>query len=137
MDLSGAAHGSMHDFGLFKYRGLPPALEELLFLMGRVIVWADSAYEALGKLYPNWQARVQEKARRNHPLNEQQKWNNTARSKVRILIEHVIRRLKIFRCCSERTRKVSQNRHSRYWNMVAGLWNQRQAQRLEITDVFD
>lgn len=127
----------MHDFGLFKLRGLSPGLEELLFFMGKVIVWADSAYEALVKLYPNWQSRIQEKARRNHPLTEKQKLDNTVKSKVRILIEHVIRRLKVFRCCSERTRKVSKDRHSRYWNIVAGLWNQHQAQRLGITAIFN
>lgn len=105
--------------------------------MGKVIVWADSAYEAILKLYPNWQARVQQKARRNHPLSEQQKLDNAAKSKVRILIEYVIRRLKVFRCCAERTRKISQDRHTRYWNIVAGLWNQRQAQSLGITAIFN
>lgn len=88
LDLSSATNGLVHDFGLFKRRALPPALQELLFMMGKVIIGADSAYEAIGKLYPSWQARVQQKARRNHPLSEKQKLDNTVKSKVRILIEH-------------------------------------------------
>lgn len=80
---------------------------------------------------------MQEKAQRNHPLTEQQKLNNTCKSKVRILIEQVIRCLKVFRCCAERTRKLSAATHSRYWNIVAGLWNQRQAQTLGITAIFN
>lgn len=106
-------------------------------LMGKVICWADSAYEALGKLYPGWQAKVQEKAHRNHPLSEAQKLDNTVKSKIRILIEHVIRAIKIFRCCSERVRKLKAEKHSRYRTIVAGLWNQKRAEALGITAIFN
>ena len=69
-------NSTTHDFSLFKLRGLSPVLSDLLFLMGKVMVWADSAYEALVKHYPNWQEKVQEKARRNHPLTDTQKRRN-------------------------------------------------------------
>lgn len=127
----------MHDFRLFKERGLPPALHSLCVLMGRVIVWADSAYEAIPKYYPRWDCRIQEKAKRNHPLTELQKLTNTCKTKVRILIEHVIRRIKVFRCCADRGRKLTAPIQTRYWNIVAGLWNQRQTQTLGITVIFN
>lgn len=136
LDLSSAYSGSVHDFKIFKERGLPRAVRKLLRRMGTVIVWADSAYEAIPTYYPTWTCRITEKAKRNHPLTEHQKLNNTCKTKVRILIEHVIRRLKVFRCCSERGRKLSGTTQTRYWNIVAGLWNQRQAQTLGITGIL-
>jgi len=105
--------------------------------MGKVIIWADSAYEAIPTYYPDWDCRIHEKAKRNHPLTESQRLNNTCKTRVRILIEHVIRRIKIFRCCKDTGRKLSPTRQTQYWHIVAGLWNQRQAQTLGITGILN
>jgi len=137
MDVSSAISGSVHDFRIFKDRGVPRPVRKLLRLMGHVRVWADSAYEALPKYEPVWDCRINEKAKRNHPLTEHQKLSNTGKTKVRILIEHVIRRIKIFRCCADRGRKLSAIRHALYWNIVAGLWNRRQAETLGLTAILN
>lgn len=137
LDLSAATSGSVHDFQLFKTRGLPRPLRTLLRLMGKVIVWADSAYEALPKYCPRWDCRIQEKAHRHHPLTELQKLTNTCKTKTRILIEHVIRRIKVFRCCADRGRKLSPATQTRYWTIVAGLRNRRQAESLGLTGILN
>lgn len=137
VDVSAATSGSVHDFTLFKDQGLPRPVRRLLALMGKVIVWADSAYEALPKLAPRWDCRIQEKAHRNHPLTERQKLTNTCKTQTRILIEPGIRRIKIFRCCKEQGRKLNPVRQTQYWTIVAGLWNQRQAATLGLTAILN
>lgn len=137
LDLSPASSGSIHDFRIFKDRGVPRPVRTLVRLMGKVILWADSAYEALPKYWPDWDCRINEKAKRNHPLTEAQRLNNTCKTKVRILIEHVIRRIKIFRCCKDQGRKLNPVRQTHYWTIVAGLCNQRQAEALGITAILN
>lgn len=44
---------------------------------------------------------VNKRGRRNHPLTKAQKLKNTALSKIRIKVEHAIRRVKIFRRLAE------------------------------------
>lgn len=136
LDLSPAVSGSVHDFKLFKDHRLPRACQRFLKLMHKVIIGGDSAYEALPKLYPTWHCRINEKAKRNHPLTEEQKLNNTLKTKVRLLIEPVIRRLKIYRCCADRVRKMAASTHTRYWTLVAGLCNWDRAQTLGMQQIF-
>lgn len=56
-------------------------------------VWADSAYRSaliewfLALL--NWCSQIHERGYRHHPLTEQQKENNRAKSKIRAKVEHV------------------------------------------------
>jgi hypothetical protein len=45
--------------------------------MKTVIVWADSAYEALSALFPKWVCLIHQKGKRNHPLTKKQKMNNS------------------------------------------------------------
>lgn len=62
------------------------------------------------------------KKSKRHPLSQAQKADNRALSRKRILIEHVIRRLKIFRILSERYR----NRRKRFglrFNLIAAICN--------------
>jgi transposase len=57
-----------------------------------------------------------------HPLSQEQKASNRALSRKRILIENIIRRLKIFRILSERYR----NRRKRFglrFNLIAAICN--------------
>jgi hypothetical protein len=137
LDLSQAISGSVHDFRIFKEHGLPRPARKLLRLMGRVIIWADSAYEAIPKYHPDWDCRINEKAKRNHPLTQAQRLNNTCKTRIRIAVEHVIRRIKIFRCCAEKGRNLNPIRQTQYWHIVAGLCNQRQAETLGITAILN
>ena len=57
-----------------------------------------------------------------HPLTKEQKANNRRLARQRILVENVIRRLKIFRILSERYR----NRRKRFtlrFNLIAAIHN--------------
>lgn len=136
LDISKAIHGSAHDFKIFKERLISHKLKRMVNQMKSVIVWADSAYEALGQYCPQWQCRVNEKAKRNHPLTQQQKDRNTQKSKTRILVEHTISRIKKYRTCSDRTRNMTSDKQTRYWNIVAGLSNLRRATELNLQDLF-
>ena len=104
--------------------------------MKQTIVWADSAYEALVKLFPEWVAFVNEKGKRNSPLTNEQKLKNKLKTKIRILVEHVISRIKKYRCCMERTRNMKATKQSRYWNIIAGICNLRRASELSILPIF-
>jgi transposase len=71
-------------------------------------------------LHPNSQTPT--KKSKLHPLSQDQKASNRALSRKRILIENVIRRLKIFRILSERYR----NRRKRFglrFNLIAAICN--------------
>ena len=105
--------------------------------MGRVILWGDSAYEAISQYEPSWDCRINERAKRNHPLTDHQKLNNRCKTRVRITVEHVIRKIKIFRCCKDPGRKLSPYRQTLCWHIVAGLCNQRQAKTLGITAILN
>jgi transposase len=70
--------------------------------------------------HPNSQTPV--KKSKLHPLSQEQKANNRKLSRKRILIENIIRRLKIFRILSERYR----NRRKRFglrFNLIAAICN--------------
>ena len=104
--------------------------------MKAVIVWADSAYEAIYKFFPNWICQIHEKGKHNHQLTEKQKLKNKSKSKTRILVEHTISRIKKYRCCSDRTRNIIAQKQTRYWNIVSGGCNLRRATELGIQGKF-
>ena len=104
--------------------------------MKKVIIWADSAYESLDRLFPEWLCFINEKGKRNHPLTSEQKLKNKLKSKIRILIEHTISRIKKYRCCSDRTRNLTSKKQSLFWNIVSGICNLRKATQLGIQQLF-
>jgi transposase len=104
--------GSQHDFRLFKnsHSTISPS----------TCILADSGYQGLADLHPNSQTPA--KKSKLHPLSKEQKAKNRALSRKRILIENIIRRLKIFRILSERYR----NRRKRFglrFNLIAAICN--------------
>ena len=105
-------HGSHHDFQLFKQSR--SAVSE------KICIVADAGYQGLVSLHSNSQTPV--KKSKLHPLNAQQKVADRQLSKKRILIENIIRKLKIFRILSERYR----NRRKRFglrFNLIAAIYN--------------
>ena len=81
---------------------------------------ADSGYQGVLALHPNSQTPV--KKSKLHPLSQEQKASNRSLSQKRILVENIIRRLKIFRILSERYR----NRRKRFglrFNLIAAISN--------------
>ena len=105
-------NGSEHDFQLFKNSHCAISQETCLL--------ADAAYQGLLALHPNSQTPA--KKSKLHPLSQAQKASNQVLSRKRILIENIIRRLKIFRILSERYR----NRRKRFglrFNLIAAICN--------------
>lgn len=104
--------GRTHDFKLLKRSRLPFVRSQLCL--------ADRGYQGLSKRHPG--ACTPTKKPRKQPLPKAEKQHNQALAKLRVRVEHVIRRFKIFRIFSSRYR----NRRRRFGlrlNLIAGLLN--------------
>ncbi len=105
-------YGSCHDFQLFK--------QSRSIVADHICLVADAGYQGLTSLHSKSQTPA--KKSKHHPLNAEQKTANRKLSKKRILIENIIRQLKIFRILSERYR----NRRKRFglrFNLIAAIYN--------------
>lgn len=104
--------GRTHDFKLLKRSRLPFVSSQLCL--------ADRGYQGFGKQHAG--ACTPTKKPRKQPLAAEEKQHNRALAKLRVRVEHVIRRFKIFRIFSGRYR----NRRKRFGlrlNLIAGLLN--------------
>ncbi len=106
------AKGGRHDFSLYKHSKaeLPEGVECL----------GDSGYQGLLGLHEN--SRIPFKKPKGGELTAEQKEFNGRLASERVIVEHIIRHLKIFRILSERYR----NRRRRFMlrvNLIAGLYN--------------
>ncbi len=106
------AQGSQHDFALFK--------ESRSIFAKHIRSLADAGYQGLSVLHENSQTPA--KKSKLHPLTQVQKESNRELSRERILVENVIRRLKIFRILSERYRN-RRKRFSLRFNLIAAIYN--------------
>jgi len=81
---------------------------------------ADSGYLGIAKHHAN--SRIPHKSSRLHPLTGEQKAQNRQLARERLVAEHIIRSLKVFRILAERYR----NRRRRFglrFNLIAALYN--------------
>ena len=104
--------GKTHDFKLLKRSRLPFVQSQLCL--------ADGGYQGFGKLHKS--ACIPTKKPRKQALPDAEKQHNRALARLRVRVEHVIRRFKIFRIFSGRYR----NRRKRFGlrlNLIAGLLN--------------
>lgn len=105
-------HGSKHDFQLFK--------DDQIKIAEHIRILADAGYQGLAELHANCQTPF--KKSKHHPLTQKEKQRNRALARKRISIEHIFRKLKVFRILSERYR----NRRKRFalrFNLIAALYN--------------
>ncbi len=112
------ATGSTHDFKLFKLSRTATAIAAHICCLG------DLGYLGLTHLHANAQTPFRKS--KHHPLTPEQKVFNRQLSRERIVIEHVIARLKVFRILSERYR----NRRTRFglrFNLIAAIYNREYA----------
>jgi len=104
--------GRRHDFRLFKN-------SEVKF--GRLLkVIADKGYQGIHKIHQLSETPI--KKSKGKKLTKEQKKYNRELNRLRIVVEHVNRRLKIFSILSNRYR----NRHRRFGlrsNLIAGIYN--------------
>lgn len=105
-------HGRTHDFRLFKTSGVHfnPDTKSL----------EDSGYQGISRYHSN--SFIPKKKPKNGELSDSDREYNRALGSERICIEHVNRRLKIFKVLALRYR----NRRRRYglrFNLIAALYN--------------
>lgn len=108
----GHGKGRIHDFRLFKTSGV--RFGELL----KVI--ADKGYQGIKKIHLLSETPI--KKLKGKKLTKEQKQSNRELNRLRIVVEHVNRRLKIFNILSNQYR----NRHRRFGlrsNLIAGIYN--------------
>lgn len=104
--------GRKHDYRVFK--------ESKVHLATGTKAKMDSGYQGYQKIH--MLVDLPCKGTKKRPLNAEQKKHNYALASERIQVEHVIRRLKIFRLVAERYR----NRRKRFGlriNLIAGIYN--------------
>jgi hypothetical protein len=104
--------GRRHDFHLFKR-------SEVRF-HPHTLALADSGFQGLQRLHPN--SALPTKHSKKAPLDRLDKDLNHLISSERVLVENVIRRVKVFRIMGERYR----NRRKRFGlrlNLIAGILN--------------
>ena len=106
------SQGNKHDFQLFK--------DDKLAIAQHIRILADAGYQGLAELHENCQ--IPFKKSKYHPLTKKEKQRNRSLARKRIVIEHVFRKLKVFRILSERYR----NRRTRFslrFNLIAAIYN--------------
>lgn len=111
-----AAKGTVHDFRIFK--------ESNYYIHPDLLILADSGYQGIDKIHANsW---IPNKKTKNNPLTKEQKKDNKILAGLRIPVENVNRRCKIFRITKE-TYRCKHKNYGKVWNVVAGLVNLRYA----------
>jgi hypothetical protein len=110
--------GSMHDLTLLRQTDLLSELSEEEAAM------MDKGYDGITQDYPDKKLYLPFKARRNHPLTEEQKAYNRFLAKYRIVVEHTMAQLNQFQVLVQRFRHQL-SKHSSIFRIVCGLVNQR------------
>ena len=104
--------GKTHDFKLFQ--------RSKFKINRKATLEVDLGYRGVEKIHPL--VRIPKKRSKKHPLTEKDKKYNLKVSRSRVMVEHVIRRLKRFKILAEKYR----NRRKRYslrMNLICGLYN--------------
>ncbi len=106
--------GRQHDFSVLKQSRCAVSLHSDTELLG------DGGFQGVAKLHPK--SRTPHKRGRGRSLTPQQKGHNRQLARERILAEHVIRKLKVFRILKERYRH-RRRRFALRLNLIAALYN--------------
>ena len=117
--------GAVHDKRALKEDSLYRKLEKDTALLKR----ADSAWTGEDEA-DGW--KVNKRATRGHPLTEEEKRSNRKLSKVRIKVEHAIRRTKVFRRIGEITAFRKKGKLSMTLDVAINLANFKQLSRHPI-----
>jgi hypothetical protein len=128
VDHSPCTGGRSHDFKVFKDDHLKRGISNE-FKDYRVLLYGDSGFDGMKKMGLPLEVRLNEKARRNHPLTREQKKLNRLRSSTRLKIEHTFSRRKKYRIASEVYRNRDED-YDRTMKVVSGLVNLRAYERI-------
>lgn len=114
--------GATHDLTLLRQSGLLDRLEPDEAAM------MDKGYDGITNDYPDKTLYLPYKARRGHPLTEEQKAYNRHLCKYRIVVEHTNAQLNVFQVLVQTYRHARQ-KHGQIVRIVAGLVNRRIANK--------
>jgi hypothetical protein len=128
VDQSPSVGGRPHDFKVFKDDCATRAVCAE-FANYRVTIYGDSGFDGMRALGLPVTVRLNEKARRNHPLTREQKKLNRLRSGTRIRIEHTFSRRKKYAIAASIYRNHDED-YDQTMNVVAGLVNLRAYERI-------
>ena len=105
-------NGRKHDFRIFKESGI--------VLQRTTTAIADSGYQGFQKIHEKTILPI--KGSKKKPLTNESKKHNHEVGSQRVMVEHVIRELKIFKIISDKYR----NRRKRFalrMNLIAAIYN--------------
>jgi hypothetical protein len=105
-------NGRRHDFKLFK--------DSKVSFKKETKCVVDTGYQGIQKIHSN--SEQPKKKSKKNPLTKEDKMNNKLISSCRIMIENIIREVKIFRIIAEKYR----NRRKRFalrFNLIAAIYN--------------
>lgn len=106
------SNGKVHDFRIWK--------ESQIGIDRKVELLADKGYQGIKTLHEN--SRTPFKKSKGKSLSQEQKKFNRQLAKERIIVEHIHRKLNIFRILSSRYRN-RRNRFGLRLNLIAGIYN--------------
>lgn len=121
--VSDSTPGSVHDITHLRGSGILSRIPKDVGVIG------DAGFDGLHKDLPDHSVATTHKARRNHPLTEDQKLINRELSNTRIIVENVLCHLKHFRILAERFRH-DVDIYDDVFRTVAGVVNVRTKNRL-------
>ena len=127
-DVSASTPGATHDLELFRQSGAAEKIPE------EVTAGGDSGYQGLHNELPDHSVFVPHKARRNHPLTEDEKLANRELSSIRIVVENTIAELKHFRVLADRFRH-SVDIYDDVFGAVVAIVNPRISRRVAAASV--
>ena len=96
--LTSSTPGRIHDIKHFRLSGAGEQIPR------EITVGGDAGYDGLGNDLPDHSVITSFKARRNHPLNQEQKLLNQEFSRSRIIVENTICQLKHFKVLAHQFR---------------------------------
>ena len=126
--LSASTPGRIHDLKQFR---LSRAGEQI---PKQTTVGGDAGYDGLGNDLSDHSVITSFKARRNHPLTEEQKLLNQEFSRLRIIVENTICQLKHFKVLAHQFRHAV-SLYDDAFRAVVAIVNPRINQRLALTSV--
>lgn len=114
LDNSKHHEGKKHDYSIFKDE--PPNVPKDVELGG------DLGYQGMKKDFPDMKIRIPYKKPKNRKLNRKEKRFNKKLGRERIIVEHVIRKIKSFKIIGNEYRNELKNYDSSF-SIAAGLIN--------------
>jgi IS5 family transposase len=123
LQVSKSVGGRTHDLTLFHRSGVEAVLPDDWGIAG------DKGYTGLAKHYPKRRVELPKKPSKHHPLTVSEKRRNRRLAKRRIVVEHVIGRVKKYQVMGSKYRH-REKEYDQVCRTVCGLTNLRTQERL-------